>query len=611
MNSISEQPDYHGDNHLRELSIEELRDLAKQGKLVYPKQRRFPPQPIKMPDVEVGDAHTYFSKWSSPRVERLHGLSIRAGETYQKLYDRDDQQQFAANAWLREIYDQVKPFWRGHMTDVNIENLSKELAERFATGVKYAQAGFWTWESVQDKAVQFLEYINLPFPRGKTLATALARLQDAKWWRRKLNEAIPRIVDQVSRELGLVHRDDEIYISNAALDSYRSRQRAARELLDNMEAVNDIGQSFTLSELADKSISNPANRRTEMLVRVRGMEEHAESKDFAGLFLTITAPSKYHCYSKGKANDNFNASTPRGANDYLNGAWSRCRAQFARDGAEYFGVRVAEPHHDGTPHWHVLLFAYQEQLQKIESTVWRYALAEDAKEIGAKTHRVKAEYISAAKGSATGYIAKYISKSIDGAHLDTDLYGKPAKDSAERVTAWSRTWGIRQFQFFGSVSVGPWRELRRRRSPCDVPYEIIRLAADQSDFKTYIEEAQFLGLQIFREPWFDRKTGECAEPNLYNQYGELRDDPVRGVEITTDYAPKLYTRLCEWSVQPLTVAVNDWTLSVEPAFALASDEIAQPWTCVNNCTDPLENDYEDCLHSPIDNPQTYSNGPPI
>ncbi|MDV7106452.1 replication endonuclease, partial [Vibrio sp. TH_r3] len=113
----------------------------------------------------------------------------------------------------------------------------------------------------------------------------------------------------------------------------------------------------------------------------------------------------------------------------------------------------AEPQHDGTPHWHLLLFVEKHHYEEMVNIMRFYSMREDSEEQGALDHRFTEVKIDPEKGSATGYIAKYISKNIDGSDLDSGIYGEDPLDAAARVDAWASCWGIRQFQQLGGCSV--------------------------------------------------------------------------------------------------------------------------------------------------------------
>lgn len=82
-----------------------------------------------------------------------------------------------------------------------------------------------------------------------------------------------------------------------------------------------------------------------------------------------------------------------------------------------------------------------------------FAIREDRVELGNNTGpRFKSELINLHKGTPTSYIAKYISKNIDGCGLtkvSSKETGKSLRGSVEHVSAWASLHRVQQFRLFG------------------------------------------------------------------------------------------------------------------------------------------------------------------
>lgn len=390
----------------------------------------------------------------------------------------------------------------------------------------------------------------------------MVRAGDEIWWRRQLRKIYRRRVESVLREAGCVVKKRAPYISDWGVAQWKQSQVANREILGGLFAESDEGDQLSLLECSDASVANPVNRRNELMTRVRGMEELAIALDLSGMLLTLTAPSKYHAYHiNGSENKKFNQSTPRETMEYLNKVWSLIRSAWAKEDIKALGLRVCEPHHDGTPHFHFLLFIREEQREKAWEIFSKYALLVDGNEPGAAEHRCDYVLIDAGKGTAAGYVAKYIAKNIDGFGFkegEADEEAKvPAVEGALRARAWASLWGIRQFQAIGSVSVTVYRELRRIQESFALEPEEVQAciaAADAGDWAAFT--AAMGGAWIKREEQLLRpaykeleKLGKYGE-EVKRLIGVALRRVLAGYKIEFLLNYQLITREKTWEIKP-------------------------------------------------------------
>lgn len=449
--------------------------------------------------------------------------------------------------------------------------------------------------------------------RGKDIQPAIRRMTDPLWWRRGLRKCHAKAVEGAAIALGYVNKTRDIYVSTESLTRRMQQNKRNAEALEATTARNELGQEFTLAELAATGPANKAIRRAELMTRISGFERIARDLQHAGMFFTMTCPSRMHKWrtvANGRVIENprYDGTTPREAQSYLATVWARIRASLKRQGVGLYGFRIAEPNHDGTPHWHLLVFHDAGKLAELRHTVSRYALADSPNEPGAHKHRVDYKPIDWNRGSAAGYIAKYVAKNIDGYKVDKDLFGTDALETSARVEAWAATWGIRQFQQVGGPPVGPWRELRRvKELPHGAPAHLEQahravnkvavIEGRENASVAWDHYVQAQGGVFCGRDYRIRITKQEVEG--VGRYGdELPPRPI-GLETTSleTYTPAHMTwmnppgratRVVHWfveSVRHVWEIVGRMGRAIGKGFIGTGAKPSAPWTRVNNCTE--------------------------
>lgn len=495
-----------------------------------------------------------------------------------------------------------------------------EYAEQFTVKLKFAEKG---------------DYLTVP-----DAEVALLQVQDHKWWARKLKTIRSRYLEHLEIATGEVGKDlftstdrkgnkstkrqgINAYCSKQALAEYTTNRERGQRYLESLELVNEKNDVISLMKAVEAGVANPENMRNELMLRIRETEELADEMGYTGGFYNITAPSRFHANSPS-----WDGSTPKDASQYLNKLYSQARAKLDRLEIPYFGIRVAEPHADGCTHWHMLLWMPTRYYDQVNHLLRRYFTRDDREVFFQRFKNrkaLRARYTKARRiwglnkskgiytraplknyfpssprytaikmlpatvdkdgkksGGAAAYVAKYVSKNIDGFALANEFdaeTGEKLTQAVNPVKAWASTWNIRQFQFQKSPSITIWRELRRVREEVkgNEDLEQIRQAADKGDFKTFV--TLMGGFGIGRDA---RYKPAYQHTEYGNQYAEFTKT-LKGVEDTFGLCT-LVTRVHTWSKQTIGTAAAENTAVIGGQDANNVGAADLSWTSGNNRT---------------------------
>ncbi|HBV4632731.1 TPA: replication endonuclease [Klebsiella pneumoniae] len=586
-------------------------------------QQRFNPDLVILADVAAQPS--YISKPLMDRIDYFHGLNRpKAYSRYLRetvrpclerlSYVRDSQisasfRFMASHNGLEGLLvlpemsqDQTKrlsTLIAAHM-DICLDAACSDL---FVTDDVKPEEVRQAWERVAAEAMR-LDVIPPAFERLRRkkhrrkpvpydlIPGSLARMRCADWWYRKMWQMRCEWREEQLRAVCLVNKKASPYVSYEAVIHKREQRRKSLEYFRSHELVNEQGDALDMEDVVNASSSNPAHRRNEMMACVKGLELIAEMRGDCAVFYTITCPSRFHAtLNNGRPNPKWTSATVRQSSDYLVDTFAAFRKAMHKSGMRWYGVRVAEPHHDGTVHWHLLCFMRKKERRAITALLRKFAIREEREELGNNTGpRFKSELINPRKGTPTSYIAKYISKNIDGRGLANEISketGRSLRDNAEHVNAWASLHRVQQFRFFGIPGRQAYRELRllagqaarqqadkKAGAPVlDNPrLDAVLAAADAGCFATYIMKQG--GVLVPRKHHLVRTAYELnEEPSTYGDHG---------IRIYGIWSPIVEGRICTHAMR--------WKMvrkAVDVQEATADQGACAPWTRGNNCP-PVE-----------------------
>ncbi|KLE11506.1 replication endonuclease [Aliarcobacter butzleri] len=163
-----------------------------------------------------------------------------------------------------------------------------------------------------------------------------------------------------------------------------------------------------LKDLVISANHNPNRYHALIQNRINTLTNEAKENNLFPIFMTLTLPSEFHKMKIDKKtktliqNPKYNHVTPKEAVKHLTKMFSRLRhdrslKELSKDERIYF--RVNEPHKNGTPHTHILLFVPKSSIDRVVTAFKRL--------FDNKTNDIQTDI-----KNATSYIMKYINKTL-------------------------------------------------------------------------------------------------------------------------------------------------------------------------------------------------------
>ncbi|EAU4782436.1 replication endonuclease [Salmonella enterica] len=493
-----------------------------------------------------------------------------------------------------------------------VEHLNRTLRDESASellGVLYSMAAGVT-EHFKADPPEWSRFTGKKLT-PEQLKIAISRMISVRFWSRHFRTFTRRWREHLYIVVGDVCRQRSVICSPQWVQHWLASRKRGREIMAETDLEDEeTGETLPLLSAVDASVSNNEKRRAEMLTRVKGLEELAaldhmsQDSDYVALFFTWTAPQQYHAWLEtGRRNRKWNGASPRETQRYFTRTFKNFSTALTRRDIHIFGMHVTESHHDGTPHWHGILFVRREQEATLRDVFEGYANAENC-----SAHRpgkppeqsqLMIKPVDKQMGSLTAYITKHICRNLEGCApggRDKET-GRPWTELARHSAAWASLWGIKQFQFTGGPPVSVWRELRKlsdqkQADSVSPVFGELHHAAGAGDWAEYTRLQG--GLPVARKNLTMRTWYQAAsEPDECGQYTAI----IKGVYLPGTGKAPVATRTRKWKVK--TPRQN-----VKPGFMKNRRKPAlTPWTRINNCTmrrkQPVDHPPDPYLKIPI------------
>lgn len=361
----------------------------------------------------------------------------------------------------------------------------------------------------------------------------LRRACDEKYWARRIRRLVRESVERAWVEADpcqLSKGCSNDASERATLDEDRQERWAKKQDLTADDGTVISGEEVLTRTQRDRK------RHAELMARVGGLSRLADMSARRNPYLiTISLPPHFHptttwdsrARRKGERhrNQNFSGPTPREAHEWAQTRWQRCRRAFRDQDLMPFWIRAAQPHEDGTPHYHVVTWLRDEHEAAAVEAILR------SRYDGDHLRAIDVERLQGDAAAASRYAARTIS--YIGRAVAEEKTGDA--DEAMRYSEWARIWGIRRYTTSHSHAT-VWRLMRRKDLKVPRHLRQVKRAACRANFQRFLRSVETTGVR----PAYDETTNGYGEPS--KRLIGVRDKPVH------KRTEQVYRLGCKWKL---------------------------------------------------------------
>jgi len=299
----------------------------------------------------------------------------------------------------------------------------------------------------------------------------MMRLRSEVYWRAQINHLADEHREHHAMRgklLGDAKHGLMPYCSDQTVQLFEDRRANIHAKMQRSLATPSSG--VTKSDIYANS---ERSRLNQLYLSVKAMERLAVSREYIWIMITLTCPPRFHPSSKS-----YDGSSLREGNDFLNRLYRKLFKFIGKKyyaNSDYFGLRVAEVHQDGCPHWHILFYCSDKMLIDLQSKLEQLLSGDGRPEDYYKTYSNKILKTQVEPGNETspiGYVLKYLFPRSTGNVSTTDT------KTAKRVSYALKAAGVRQYQLIGAEGISTKvRALRKVASDPSAPANLKQLAA--------------------------------------------------------------------------------------------------------------------------------------